>query len=70
MSRSRRCITLPYWFCIDIDADKRPHIHGAFAANLEQHPVIRNAMKTGWGEWEGPGSHKQLWIDTKPSDDG
>ena len=28
-------------------------------------------MKTGWSEWEGPGSHnKQLWIDTKPSDDG
>jgi hypothetical protein len=66
----RAGLDLPYWFAIDIDADKRLHIHGAFAAVLENHPAIRNIMKAGWGEWKGPGKHKQLWISPKTCDDG
>lgn len=66
----RTGINLPYWFNIDIDDDKRLHIQGAFAAVLEQHPAIRKAMKAAWGEWKGPGKHKQLWTSPKPCDDG
>lgn len=66
----RAGIDLPYWFNLDIDDDKRLHIHGAFAAVLEHHPAIRNVMKAAWGEWKGPGKHKQLWFSRKCCDDG
>ncbi|WP_041357982.1 hypothetical protein [Nitrobacter hamburgensis] len=66
----RAGVDLPYWLCLDIDDDKRLHIHGAFAAVLEQHPAIRKIMKTAWGKWKGRGEHKQLWISRKPCDDG
>jgi hypothetical protein len=61
--------SLPYWFAIDVDADGRLHIHGAFAADPSELPAIRDAMKAAWGEWEGPGKHKQLLFKT-PCDDG
>lgn len=66
----RAGLDLPYWFAIDIDADKRLHIQGAFAAILEHHPAIRDIMKAAWGEWQGPGKHKQLWFSPKLCDDG
>lgn len=66
----RAGVSLPYWFAIDIDDAKRLHIQGAFAADLEQLPAIREAMKAAWGEWEGPGKHKQLWFSPAPCDDG
>jgi hypothetical protein len=56
-------VTLPYWFAIDITRDRRLHIQGAFlspAVNLPVLSKIREAMKVAWGEWEGPGKHKQL----------
>jgi hypothetical protein len=31
---------------------------------------IRKVMKAAWGEWQGPGKHEQLWIDSKNCDDG
>lgn len=66
----RAGVRLPYWLCIDISREGRLHIQGAFAAVLEQHPAIRTIMKAAWGEWEGPGKHKQLWFSPKPCDDG
>jgi hypothetical protein len=61
--------SLLYWFAVDVDADGRLHIHGAFAADPSELPAIRDAMKAAWGEWEGPGKHKQLLFKT-PCDDG
>lgn len=66
----RAGLDLPYWFAIDIDYDKRLHIHGAFAAVLEHHPAIRSIMKAAWGEWKGAGKHKQLLFSPQPCDDG
>ena len=66
----RAGLDLPYWFAIDIDYDKRLHIHGAFAAVLEHHPAIRNTMKAAWGEWKGAGKHKQLLFSPQPCNDG
>jgi hypothetical protein len=60
---------LPYWFAIDLDDNGRLHIHGAFAADPSELPAIRDAMKAAWGEWEGPGKHKQVLFKT-PCDDG
>jgi hypothetical protein len=65
-------VTLPYWFCIDIEAAGRLHFHGAFlppAINLSVLRRIRKAMKVAWGEWEGPGKHKQLRFRSLYSDD-
>jgi hypothetical protein len=61
--------SLLYWFAIDVDANGRLHIHGAFAADPSELSAIRDAMKAPWGEWEGPGKHKQLLFKT-PCDDG
>ena len=66
-------VYLPYWFCIDIDAGGRLHIHGAFLAPATNLPLamvrrIRKAMKVAWGEWEGPGKRKQLRFRTLYSD--
>jgi hypothetical protein len=62
-------VSLPYWFAIDVTADGRLHIHGAFAADPAWHSAIRDAMKAAWGEWDAPGKHKQLLFKT-PCDDG
>jgi hypothetical protein len=62
----RTGLDLSYWFCIDVNEEGRLHVHGAFAANLEQHPAIRDAMKASWG----PGESKQLWFSAEPCDDG
>jgi hypothetical protein len=65
-------VSLPYWFCIDIDEGGRLHIHGAFlapATNLPMVRRIRKVMKVAWGEWEGPGKRKQLRFQTLYSDD-
>jgi hypothetical protein len=70
LKRALQGAALPYWFAIDVDADGRLHIHGAFAADDSMHPAIREAMKAAWGEWEGPGKHKQLWFSPAPCDDG
>jgi hypothetical protein len=70
LKRLLRGVTLPYWFAIDVE-DGRLHIHGAFlapAANLPMLPKIRKTMKAAWGEWEGPGKHKQLRFRTLYSD--
>ena len=63
LKRLLRGVTLPYWFSIDITRDRRLHIQGAFltpSVNLSALSKIREAMKVAWGEWEGPGKHKQL----------
>jgi hypothetical protein len=68
----RAGITLPYWFAIDIDDDGRLHIHGAFlpsAISLSVLRKIRKAMKAAWGEWDGPGKHKQVFYRALYSDD-
>jgi len=70
LKRALQGVQLPYWFAIDVDEDGRLHIHGAFAADDSMHPAIREAMKAAWGEWEGPGKHKQLWFSPAPCDDG
>jgi hypothetical protein len=62
-------VVLPYWFAVDVDDDRRLHIHGAFAADPARHSAIRGAKKEAWGEWDGPGKHKQLLFKT-PCDDG
>jgi hypothetical protein len=63
-------VSLPYWFAIDVTHDgRRLHIHGVFAADAVWHPAVRETMKAAWGEWEGPGKHKQLLFKT-PCDDG
>ena len=70
LKRSLPGVTLPYWFAIDVE-DGRLHIHGAFlspAMNLPVLRLIREAMKASWGEWEGPGKHKQLRFKTLYSD--
>jgi hypothetical protein len=64
-------VSLPYWFCIDINDDGRLHIHGAFlapAANLPMVRRIRKIMKAAWGEWKTPGKRKQLRFWTLYSD--
>jgi hypothetical protein len=59
----RAGIVLPYWFVVDTDKDGRLHIQGAV---LPPQPsergmqALREAMKAAWGEWQGPGKHKQL----------
>jgi hypothetical protein len=71
LKRLLKGVALPYWFNIDIE-DGRFHIHGAFhspAINLPVLRRIRKAMKVAWGEWEGPGKHKQLRFQTLYSDD-
>ncbi len=62
-------VALPYWF--NIVEEGRLHIHGAFvspANSLSALRRIRKAMKTAWGEWEGPGKHKQLRFKTMYDD--
>jgi hypothetical protein len=64
-------VVLLYWFAIDVE-DGRLHIHGALlspAVNLPVLHKIREAMKAAWGEWEGPGKHKQLRFQKLYSDD-
>jgi hypothetical protein len=66
----RRGIQLSHClFSVDMEWDKRLHLHGAFLADPEQLPAIREAMKAAWGRWDGPGSHKQLRIDRLYSED-
>ena len=65
----RAGIVLPYWFAVDVDDNRRLHIHGAFAADPALHSAIREAMKAAWGEWDSPGKHKQLLFQS-PCDDG
>jgi hypothetical protein len=67
----RAGIVLPYWFVIDIDDDKRLHIHGAFVSRLHSLSglrKIRKCMKAGFGEWTDPGKHKQIRFQTLYSD--
>jgi hypothetical protein len=71
LKRALLGVVLPYWFAVDIEKG-RLHIHGAFlspAVNLPMVRRIRKAMKAAWGEWEGPGKHKQLRFQTLYSDD-
>jgi hypothetical protein len=58
---ARAGIHLPnYLFSVDMDYDKRLHLHGAFDAAPELLPAIGAAMKKAWGEQEGPGKKYQL----------
>ncbi|WP_041809992.1 hypothetical protein [Rhodopseudomonas palustris] len=61
---------LPYWFCIDVDRDKRLHIHGAFLSHDMELPRLRELFRKAWGEWKGPGKDKQLWLSPLAVDDG
>jgi hypothetical protein len=70
----RAGIELPYFFALDIDEDGRLHLHGAF-----RYPAptpspgltdqLRQIMKQSWGEWTGPGKHKQLHFQPLQDDD-
>ncbi|THD57118.1 MAG: hypothetical protein E8A46_01875 [Bradyrhizobium sp.] len=71
LKRALKGAALPYWFVIDVEHG-RLHIHGAFlspAINLPVLRKIRDAMKVAWGEWQGPGKHKQLRFKQLYSDD-
>lgn len=68
----RAGIVLPYWFVVDTDKDGRLHIQGATlppSTSLRAMLNLRNAMKAAWGEWQGPGKHKQLCFKPLYSDD-
>lgn len=62
---AKASVELPYWFCVDIDAEKRLHVQGAFLPAANTPAVlakIRAAMKSAWEEWQGAGKHLQLWT--------
>jgi hypothetical protein len=69
LTRALKGVAVPYWFAIDVE-DGRLHVQGAFAADPAHRAAIRKAMKDAWGEWVGPGKHKQLWFSPRPCDDG
>jgi hypothetical protein len=70
----RAGVTLPYFFAVDIDDDGRLHLHGGFrypapTISISLTRRIRTIMKDSWGEWAGPGKHKQLRFEALYSDD-
>jgi hypothetical protein len=70
----RAGIDLPYFFAVDIADDGRLHLHGAFRYPAPKLSIgmarqIRTIMKNSWGEWIGPGKHKQLHFQRLRDDD-
>lgn len=65
----RAGLVIPYLFAVDIDWDKRLHVHGAFTADLERVLAIKGAMLKAWGEASGPARRYQTDFDCL-NDDG